>query len=86
MHKFSGLILSALGELAAMAVKFRNVLVKYHCDKLAALVDKAEKEVEAWEAMTAACAARAEKAVAKADDTAAFVKAEAAKHGVTLSV
>lgn len=91
MHKITAAILAAFAALRGVALRVRARLIDAHVANLSKLEDKANAEVQAAEAaktravdLYAFACKEIREADAKAREVATFVKAEAAKHGVTL--
>jgi plastocyanin len=93
MHKLTAAILAAIASLRNVALDVRQRVLDMHVSNLKALHTTSQKEVAAAEyakkvavdAYAFACKEIAE-ADEKVRDTVTFIKAEAAKHGVTLEV
>jgi intracellular sulfur oxidation DsrE/DsrF family protein len=84
MHQVTRVSLAVLAAVASVGAKLKAELIKLHMTNLAALVDKADARVVAYEnAITRLEAAQSQAAI-DAAKVAADAAAEAATHGATL--
>jgi hypothetical protein len=84
MHQITRVSLTVLTAVAAAGAKLKAALISLHMANLAALVDRADARVVAYEnAITRLEAAQSQAAI-DATKVAADAAAEAATHGATL--
>lgn len=84
MHSITRVTLAVLVAVAAAGAKLKAALVSLHMANLAALVDKADARVVAYENAIVRLEAAQTQAAVNAAKVAADAAAEAATHGATL--